>query len=253
MKITTKNKNKINRLLISELISFKIYNRTNKIKNKNHYNTNLLARNIFSSFNQISFNFKKMLQIIFKYHFNRRKILVIAEKPLRKKQVFYAHTKTSHVFTAKTSWIKGALSNNKTIQTFLKKKNPILKLIKKPRLIVFYNYCDFIDSESYARRITNVTLINEKSFKPKYFYSKNLTYFTLDNLIKTRREGIQLFFSKLIEKIIKLPKLNRKLFIFMKKKKRSKKNYYSKTNKRIKRHKKIYQFYDNKNNKKKPL
>jgi hypothetical protein len=237
MKIITKNQNRNhnNRLLISELINFKIY----RTQVKKHFNDNLLPTNTFSSLKQISFNFKKLLQIIFQYHLHRKKILVVGEKPLIKKQFFFIHKKTNHIFISKTAWINGLLSNNKTIKRFLKKKNPMLRLIKKPRLVVLYNYWDLIESESYTRRITNVTLTNTY-LEPKHCYDKSPAYYTMGNLTEIRKKKIQFFISTLIEKIIKFPKLKLvrhpyKTSFFNKKNRRmSKKSYYTKTNKQNK-------------------
>jgi Ribosomal protein S2 len=238
MKTTNKNQNKkTNRLLTSELINFKTY----KTQTKNHLNKNsLLTTTNFYFIKQTSFNLKKILQIIFQYHLNRKKILVVGEKQLVQKQFFYIHKKTNHIFLSKTAWVNGLLSNNKTIRKFLKKKNPILRLIKNPRLIVSYNYWNLIDSESYTRRITSVTLTNNY-LEPKYRYDKSPAYSISGNLTEIRKKKIQFFISTLIEKIIKLPKLTRQYYkissLYKKKqknKKMSKKNYYNTTNKRIK-------------------
>ena len=232
MKIKNKNRRLLmldNRLLISELISFKTYRTTIK----NNFDNNLLSQTSLFSIKQTSFNLKRILQIIFKYHFHKKKILVVGEKSLIKKQFFYIYKKTNHIFIPKTAWVNGLLSNNKTIQKFLKTKNPMLKLVKNPRLIVSYNYWNSIDSESYGRRINNIVLTNS-DLKPKYCYNKNPAYFISGNLTEIRKKKIQFFISTLIEKIIKLPKLKlqyyKKFFSYKYKynKKMKKKNFFNK-------------------------
>jgi len=99
-------KKKINRILFLELIRL---NKTHK--NKTH---------IFLK--QATFQLKKIFQIIFQYHLNRKKILIIGEKPFSKKKFFYIHKKTKHIYIPKSAWVNGLLSNNKTIQKNLKKK-----------------------------------------------------------------------------------------------------------------------------------
>jgi hypothetical protein len=235
MKISDKDKNN-NRLLVSELIGFKTY----KTQTKNNFANNLLIPTDSISFlKQTSFNLKRILQIIFQYHIYRKKILVVGEKALIKKQFLYIYKKTNHIFIAKTAWVNGLLSNNKTIKKFLKKKNPMLKLIKNPRLIVSYNYWNLIDSESYTRRITSVALTNN-NLKPKYCYDKSPAYSSSGNLTEIRKKKIQVFISTLIEKIIKLPKLERsyfKVLAFYSYKKRKKTNKHQKKTITIKKKK----------------
>ncbi len=234
MKISAKNlrnqtTNHNNKLLTFELMGFKSY----RLKNKKHFNNNLLtSKNL--SFRQNSLHFKKVLQIIFKYHLNRKKILVIGEKKLIKNKIYYIHKKTNHVYMPKAAWVNGLLSNNNAIQLFLKKKNPLLKLVKKPRLIVLYEYWDLVDSESYSRRLVNMTLNNSPILKSKSSYNKNPMYvFVSKSAAEINKKKIHRFFSALIEKIIKLPKLKRqcfKLSFLYKKKRHSKKIYYNKKN-----------------------
>lgn len=188
----TKNQyKKNNRLLISELISFKTY----KTQIKNYLNNNSLPSTTnFSFLKQTSYNLKRILQIVFQYHLNRKKILFIGEKQVVKKQFFYIHKKTNHIFLSETAWFHGLLSNNKTIKKFLKKRNPMLRLVKNPRLLVSYNYWNLIDSESYTRRITSVTLTNNY-LKSKCCYDKSPTYSISGNLTEIRKKKFSILYQ----------------------------------------------------------
>jgi len=205
MKTKNIKKKKSNRMLMSELINLKIY----KTNNKEYLNKNIESTSFLK---QTFYNFKKILQIVFQYHFNRKKILIIGENlTLTNKKTLFAFKKTNHIFIPKEAWINGLLSNKKKLKKFLKKKNPLLKQLKKPRLIVFYNYWNLLDSERYKRRIVDITLLNH-NLKSLYC-QKGLNYSILGNLNAIKKKKLYNVFSRFLEKIFKTRKIHPSRFL----------------------------------------
>lgn len=197
MKATKDKKKIINKMIISELINFKLYK--TKISK---YNSTILSN--YYILKQISYNLKKILQIIFQYHFYRKKILIIGENlTLTNKKTFYIFKKTDHIFIPKETWVNGLFSNKKKLKEFLKKKNPLLKKIDKPKLIIFYSYWNLLDSERYQRKINEVTLIN----KTKFDLQKKLNYFLIGGYFNIVEKKIFYnVFSSFLKKIFKIRK-----------------------------------------------
>lgn len=112
------------KLLKLQLIKSKIYEKK--------------TENIEDFFNivieQTELQFKKAINIIYKYHLNQKKIFFVGIPLNFQKQFSKILKKTKHLSIPESIWINGILSNNKAISQSFKLKS--LKHIKKPNIKV---------------------------------------------------------------------------------------------------------------------
>jgi ribosomal protein S2 len=167
-------------LLKLNLIKSQIYKK--KIQ-KNHYDDVL---NIKTEL--IELHLKKALQIIYKYHMNKKKILFIGIPQNFQKKFSKILKNTKHVAIPQSIWVNGILSNRYAISRFLclkrqknlKKKNWLqnkiiyflISVIKQPDLIVIFNpnLEKNALNESYKLKLPIVTFDNNLYFNTKFFY-----------------------------------------------------------------------------------
>lgn len=111
------------------LIKYQIY--TKKYKNLTNVNIE-----------QLEFNLKQSLNIIYNYHVNKKKICFIGFPYFKSHMINYKNLK--HDFIPKNTWINGLISNKKMIldpTIFIEKKKfkNYINFIEKPKLVVFFN------------------------------------------------------------------------------------------------------------------
>lgn len=226
---------KKNKLLKLSFLKNKIYK---KIKNN------------FLFSNEILLRFKQSLQIIYKYHINKKKILFIGfptNSNYKFKNIF---KNTNHVLISNFFWINGLLTNyNSCLKYYVRNQNSINNLLskiifkfnKKIDLIVLINsnYTENILNESYTAKIpviffddfskmfdlkSSYKIIGNFKFSQKnnndnFFYPIFNSIFKKANNVKT------------IEKMKILPKQEKRnffSFIFNKNKKTFNKNIRNK-------------------------
>nr|YP_009495534.1 ribosomal protein S2 [Psammoneis japonica]AWQ64264.1 ribosomal protein S2 [Psammoneis japonica] len=137
----------------------------------------------------IQLHFKKVLQIIYEYHINNKRILFIGVPSFLQKKFKKILRKTNHFSIPEALWMNGILSNNKSaifrnlnikrLKKIKKQKhntddlNLLLKITKKPDLIVTFdrNLDSNAIEEMYKLRIPIISLNNALCFDFKVAYS----------------------------------------------------------------------------------
>lgn len=106
----------------------------------------------------IELHVKKMLQIIYSYHFQNKKIYFIGLPAQIQKMYTKTFYKTNHLFIPEFTWIKGVLSNRTPTFKYLYKQinikektknsslNSLFTIYQKPDLVVLFD----IEKESVA-------------------------------------------------------------------------------------------------------
>lgn len=194
-------------LLKLNLIKNQVYKKN--IKKNNHDDV------INVKTEHVSLHLKKALQIIYKYHINRKKILFIGVPQNFQKKISKIIKKTKHAAIPQSIWINGLLSNRFAIfrHLYLKRRKNIEKksrlrnktihllisVMKQPDLIVIFNK-DLEKNalnETYRLKIPIITLDSNLYFdsKPSYkipgnfqpMYKKNqhAIFLILGAIIKT--------------------------------------------------------------------
>lgn len=167
------NKIKTKQLLQLHMIKSRVYGQKGE-----NFLSNLPAVDV----SKIIIKLKKSIQIIFKFHKNKKKILFIGVPKIIETKI---NLETNHVALPKFFNIFGLFINKSVLKSLrlkyqiINNKNRIsfLKLTHKPDLIVVFNYdhTDSIMKESYRSKIPlihfNSDFYNKKKDK---FYSYNV-------------------------------------------------------------------------------
>lgn len=167
MKIEKKLKYK-NKLLKLKLLQTKIFEK------KHHLNNITLE--------DIEYRIKKALHVIYKYHFNDKKILFVGDGISIYNNIRLLLKNSKHVWIPESVWVNGMLTNpsanfkhvtknRKTINNDLSKI--LLKLKKKSDLVVVLNHSTNINvlKESYRTKIPVIFLNNSLNIldsRPSY-------------------------------------------------------------------------------------
>lgn len=147
-------------------------------------------------------NLKRVLKIIYEYHKNKKKILVLGDSLINQ-----GHQKTyeqgNHNYLAYSAWINGLITNTSNACKFKEleiEQRRFLKTIKKPDLVILTAYFDKILNEVYKFNIPNI--ITNITVKQKYLNLNNLTAAKSILLYKETDQSLfEKFFCGLIEKI----------------------------------------------------
>ena len=107
----------------------------------------------FVNLKSIELHLKHVLKIIYKYHINNKKIMVIGIPQLIQRNFQHILQKTQHLFLAENIWVKGIFSNKVSTFKYIQKQfnlnvklkkpntnlNSLFKIQKKPDLIIIFN------------------------------------------------------------------------------------------------------------------
>lgn len=186
-----------NKLLILKLIQTKTYKQ----------NSNNKALKL----NDISFNLKKMLRIIYKYHINAKKILFIGIPLPTAQKIKYFLKNTGHIFIPESNWINSILLNKNSCFKHLKKRKikkdfslkksnkisstipTLFELKKKIDIVVVLNpKVDYQAlNESYKTRLPIITVTDNINKKSTYNLPGNFKF-------SKKKIGNNFFFSMLL-------------------------------------------------------
>lgn len=155
---------------------------------------------------QIEFHLKKVLQVIYEYHINNKKILFIGMPFFLQKNLKKVFKKTNHILIPNGIWVNGLLSNKISINNNLNLKrlksikkqryninniNLLLTITKKPDLIVIVDKS--IDSDVITEisklRIPVISLNNN------LFLDLKSAYKVTGNLVKINSQILNVFFT----------------------------------------------------------
>jgi ribosomal protein S2 len=136
----------------------------------------------------IELHLKRALQIIYKYHKNKKKIIFIGVPQNFQKKFSNILKNTKHIAIPKSIWINGVLSNRSTIfhhlylqrQKNIEKKNRmqnktiyfLMSLLKQPDLVVIFDQKLEKNAlnETYKLKLPIITLNNNLFFGTKSSY-----------------------------------------------------------------------------------
>jgi ribosomal protein S2 len=136
----------------------------------------------------IELHLKNILQIIYRYHRNQKKIVFIGIPVNFQKKFSKILKKTRHIAISQSIWINGVLSNHFAIFRYLYKKRLkniekkkrvynktidfLISVIKRPDLVVIFNQNMERNAlnETYKLKIPTITLGNNLYFDTKSSY-----------------------------------------------------------------------------------
>lgn len=160
---------KRSKLIKLQLIKFKVYKQFQDSANKNRVE-------------DYELHFKKVLQVIYKYHYHNKKIFFIGLSQKIKKNYDKLWQNTNHLFIPESTWVKGILSNKVSTFKYLHQqvnteKNTNLKTLftvqQKPDLILIFD--KEVESEAFQEALTLkipiIAITNTLKRKEKVLYS----------------------------------------------------------------------------------
>lgn len=187
----------------------------------------------------LEFRLKNVLNIIFKFHSENKKILFLGTPIRLNKQLKELFKNTNHSFIPEKIWLNGILTNTKSIFKFLFKKyfkkninnlKFLFNLTCKKNLIIFLNESLSLNPliEFSKKRIPTISLNYNNTNLNKY----SSTYKIKQNLNNIKNKSINnLFFSILTTTLKKAEKVRIKILKFnlkQKKLKQKNKKFYKK-------------------------
>ena len=166
---------------------------------------------------------KKGLQVIFKFHANRKKILFVgnlssAEETAVKKLL----KNTRHVFMPKYLWLNGSILNNKILPAYISKRSLVHETSgvgNNNHLTVLLNSSmSDIKIENYKAKIPTIVLSNHLDI-----FDNTFSYKILENLVmgnkKVKSHLFLILLKSFFRKILRIEARNRKLLRLEQKKK----------------------------------
>jgi len=164
----------------------------------------IITRNV----NQTLIDFKKALRILFKFHTKNKKILFLGLNGLILKKI---NKETIHTAIPSNIKLQNITSNKTKLNNNF--KYSLLKLKKKPKLIVILDRIDFYSSfiyESYMSKIPIVTLSKSSTVR------KNALLYNLEVTPEFLLQNKNLFYNCL-KFLFKKPKIRLNKFKILKK------------------------------------
>lgn len=185
---------KKNKLLKLSFLKNKIYKKTN---------------NNFLISNEILLRFKQSLQIIYKYHINKKKILFIGFPPKLNYKFNNILKNTNHILISNFFWINGLLTNySSCLKYYFRNQNSINNLLskiifkfnKKIDLIVLLNsnYKKNILNESYTAKIPIIVFDNFSTM-----FDLKSSYKIIGNFKFSQKNNNNNFFYSIFNSIFK--------------------------------------------------
>jgi ribosomal protein S2 len=155
---------------------------------------------------QIEFYLKKILQVIYEYHINNKKILFIGMPIFLQKNLKKVFKKTNHILIPNGIWVNGLLSNKISINSNLNLKrlksikkqryninniNLLLTITKQPDLIIIFDRSvnSNVITEISKLRIPVIFLNND------LFFDLKSAYKVTGNSIKINFQILNIFFT----------------------------------------------------------
>lgn len=195
------------KLLKFYLLKYQIYTKTQ--------NDNLNFNQLQYLIENIEIHLKKILQLIYKYHINNKKILFIGFPAPQNSFLYTIINKTQHIFISNNNWVNGLLTNKKSLKKHFKSKFIYRNLKqmtitkKNPDLVVIFNLDDMKNTLKELNVMKIPTIVFNNYSKKEL---KKITYNVPGNFRKIINLRLNIF-NLLIYSILKI---NQKLKFFNK-------------------------------------
>lgn len=183
----TSNNNKIN------------YNKLNLLNIKSHLRISDKNFFKFNSYKNLELNLKKILKIIFEYHKSNKTIIFIGFPFSSNYNFMTLFNKYNYIFLDKNTWVNGTLCNSPALVSHIKSKkiyrrlrknnlvflsqfNSLVKLKKKPDLIVLFDdfHSENLISECLKVKIPVISFVSTFKIHPStlfnVFFLENNSY-----------------------------------------------------------------------------
>ena len=181
-----------------KIIKLKTYK--NKLTKVNLINTKIFDKKILNediNIDEIKYQLKKSLQVIYKYHFNNKKILFIGGVvPRILKQI----KNSKHTWISEYNWLNGFLTNKNFVNS--SNQNPRKNRIKFQKnynlIVILSDENSSILKESYSNKIPTICLnVETDLFNDTYSYKISGNFRFTQKYIKEN------FFYKILETTLK--------------------------------------------------